>query len=254
MKKRKIVIGNWKMNPETLKAAKILHDNIKKRLVKVKKTVPVVCPPSLFVSALRGKTPSRKMAYGVQDVSSEKSGAHTGELSAAMLKSVGVSYCIVGHSERRAMGETDALVSKKAALLLEEGVIPVICIGELSVDVRGDYLIYIKNQLTKSLAGVSAANIGKVIIAYEPVFAVGGSEPVTSHTIHQRNIFIRKVLADLYGKNKAFEVSILYGGSANALNAEELVRGGDVDGLLVGRASLASEDFVGILRALDNIK
>jgi triosephosphate isomerase len=253
MKKRKIVIGNWKMNPETFKNAKILHDNIKKRLIKVKRTIPVVCPPSLYVSALRGKTTSRKMAYGVQDVSSEKSGAHTGELSVSMLKSVGVSYCIVGHSERRAKGETDELVSKKAALLIEGGIIPVVCIGELSVDARGDYLIYIKNQLIKSLAGISSAHISKVIIAYEPVFAVGASEPVTSHTVHQRNIFIRKVLADLYGKNKAFEVSILYGGSVTSVNASELVKGGDVDGLLVGRSSLMSDDFVGILQALDTL-
>ncbi len=253
MKKRKIVIGNWKMNPDTLKNAKVLHDNIKKRLVKVKKTIPIVCPSSLYISTLRGKTASRKMAYGAQDVSSEKSGAHTGELSASMLKSIGVSYCIVGHSERRAMGETDDLVSKKALLLINEGIIPVVCIGELSDDARGDYLLYIKNQLIKSLAGISSTNINKVIIAYEPVFAVGASEPVTSHTIHQRNIFIRKVLADLYGKNKAFEVPILYGGSVTSANANELVKGGDVDGLLVGRSSLMSDEFIGILRALDTL-
>jgi len=251
MKKRKIVIGNWKMNPDTLKEAEALNEGIKKKLSSVKKAIAIICPPAIFFSKLKSKTSSKKFFYGLQNVGKDISGAYTGENSVLMAKNLGAAYVIVGHSERRAMGETDDEVSKKVNLLLKEKIHPVLCVGEPKVDEQAGHLSYVKTQLVKGLEGVSAADITRVIIAYEPLAAIGAKQPVTSYEIHQRNIFIKKVLADLYGKAKAFDVTILYGGSVNAANARELVSGGEVDGLLVGRSSLDAAEFIGILKAMD---
>jgi triosephosphate isomerase len=253
MKKRKMVIGNWKMNPETLKEASALNDGIKKKLGSIKKAVAVMCPPALYFSQLKTKTASKKFFYGLQNIAKDRSGAFTGEISASMARNAGVSYVIVGHSERRALGETDDEISKKIEAALAEGIHPILCVGEPKMEDSAGYVSFIKNQLVKCLAGVPASSITDVIIAYEPLSAIGAKHPVTSYEIHQRNIFIKKVLADMYGKTKAFDVTILYGGSANAENAKELVDGGEVDGLLVGRASLDPDEFVGILRAMDSI-
>jgi triosephosphate isomerase len=253
MKKKKIVIGNWKMNPETLREAKILNEGIRRKVASVKKAIAVVCPPSIFFSELSTKTSSKKFFYGMQNVAKEKGGAFTGEVSVAMAKSLGATYAIVGHSERRAMGETDEDTCKKMALLLKEKMRPVLCVGESKTDEHAGHLAFIKNQLTKGLNGVSAADLNQVIIAYEPLSAIGAKQPITSHEIHQRNIFIKKVLADIYGKTKAFEVPIIYGGSVNVDNARELVEGGEVDGLLVGRDSLKAENFIAILKEMDTL-
>jgi len=253
MKKKKIVIGNWKMNPGTLKEAKTLNDGIRKKIVSIKKTTIVLCPPSIFFSTLKGKSSSKKLFYGAQNVGKEKEGAHTGEISVSMLKDAGGTYALVGHSERRASGETDEDISKKVALLVTEKMKPVLCVGEKEVDDHAGHLSFIKNQLVKGLSLVSPAQITEVIIAYEPVFAIGAKDPITPHVIHQRNIFIKKVLAELYGKNKAFEVPVLYGGSVTFENAKSLVEGGEVDGLLVGRDSLKTNNFIELVKQIDTL-
>jgi len=253
MKKKKIVIGNWKMNPSTLKEAKALNDGIKKKMVAIKKTTVVLCPPSIFLTTLKGKSSSKKLFYGAQSVGKEKSGAFTGEIAVSMLKNAGGTYSLVGHSERRAMGETDDDVSKKVGLLVAENVHPVLCVGEKEVDDHAGHLSFIKNQLVRGLSLISPSQITQVIIAYEPVFAIGAKEPITPHTIYQRNIFIKKVLAEIYGKNKAFDVPILYGGSVTFENAKTLVEGGEVDGLLVGRDSLKANNFIELVKQIDSL-
>lgn len=248
-----MVIGNWKMNPETLKEAIALNDGIKKKLGSVKKAIAVMCPPALYFSQLKTKTASKKFFYGLQNIAKDKSGAFTGEISASMARHSGAAYVIVGHSERRTLGETDDEICKKIEAALSEGIHPILCVGEPKMEDGAGYVSFIKNQLARCLACVPASSITDVIIAYEPLSAIGAKHPVTSYEIHQRNIFIKKVLADMYGKAKAFDVTILYGGSANAENAKELVDGGEVDGLLVGRASLDVDEFIGILRAMDSL-
>ncbi len=241
------------MNPETQKEAKLINDGIKKKISTVRRALVVVCPPAIFLSDIKGKSTSRKILYGIQNVGKEEGGAFTGETSVKMAKSMGVSYVIVGHSERRALGETNEDVCKKICLLLKEKIRPVLCVGEPKVDEHAGHLSFVKEQLVKGLAGVSVADITQVVIAYEPLSAIGAKFPVNSHEIHQRNIFIKKVLSDLYGKNKAFEVTILYGGAANVENARELVQGGEVDGLLLGRASLVPDQFISILKSMDSL-
>lgn len=241
------------MNPATLKEAKALNEGIKKKLASIKKTTVVLCPPSIFLATLKGKSSSKKLFYGAQNISSEKGGAYTGETSVSMLKDSGGTFALVGHSERRAMGETDEDISKKVALLLGEKLSPVLCVGEKAIDDHAGYLSFIKQQLVKGLSLVTSAQINQVVIAYEPVFAIGAKEPITPHIIHQRNIFIKKVLAELYGKTKAFEIPVLYGGSVTFENAKILVEGGEVDGLLVGRDSLKAHNFIELLKQMDKL-
>ena len=241
------------MNPATLKEAKALNDGIRKKIVSIKKTTIVLCPPTIFLSTLKGKSSSKKLFYGAQNISKEKGGAYTGETAVSMLKDSGGTYALVGHSERRAMGETDEDILKKMALLIAENIRPVLCVGEKETDDHAGHLFFIKQQLVKGLSLVSATQIKDVIIAYEPVFAIGAKDPITPHTIHQRNIFIKKVLTELYGKNKAFEIPILYGGSVTFENAKMLVEGGEVDGLLVGIDSLKTNNFIDIVKQIDKI-
>lgn len=241
------------MNPASLKESRFLVEGVRKKVSVLKKVVAVVCPPSIYFNLVKGTSVSKKLFYGLQNVAKDEKGSFTGEISIEMAKDMGATYIIIGHSERRALGETDDDISKKVALCLKYQIKPILCVGESKIDEHAGHLAFIKNQLTRGLCSVSTADISKVLIAYEPLSAIGAKNPITTHEIHQRNIFIKKVLADMYGKAKAFEVSILYGGSVNSSNAKELVEGGEVDGLLVGRDSLVAENFVNILKSLDKI-
>lgn len=251
---KKIIVGNWKMNPEKIDTAKKLVADINRRASKSKKSLIVLCPPTIFLSEVRGRKPPKKVKFGLQDVHYEKSGAFTGEISATMAKNMKAEFSIIGHSERRAMGETNEIISRKMAAALRSDIVPILCVGEKEVDEHADHLSFVKEQLTKGLASVSQTEIEKIIIAYEPVYAIGASEAVGPHVIYQRNIFIKKILTEMYGKQKAFGIPILYGGSINVDNAKEIIRDGSVDGLLIGRASLKAEDFLEIIARVESIK
>jgi triosephosphate isomerase (TIM) len=250
---KKLIIGNWKMNPETASEAKKLATEIKRKLQNVKKNIAVFCPPAIFLSDVIGTGATSKIKFGIQNVHYEKSGAYTGELSPSMAKSLKVEYAIVGHSERRACGETNEIICRKMSALVRVGIIPILCVGELEIDEHANHLNFIRDQLLRNLGNISMQEIEKIVIAYEPVFAVGGAKPISSHEIHQRNIFIKKVLTEKYGKQKAFEVPILYGGAVNVDNAKEIVRDGAVDGLLIGRQSLNANDFSEIIKRVEAI-
>lgn len=251
-KKKKLVIGNWKMNIFTVKEAKKLVEGIKKGSLKTKNTDVVVCPPFVYVSELKGLV-SKKVALGVQNIFEEVQGSYTGEVSAQHLAQFKVSYVIIGHSERRVRGETDASVAKKITRALENKLTPVFCIGESTRDDHGDYLSFVKTQLATGLSGVSKMNIGDVVIAYEPVWAIGAKEAMNSNQVHEMSLYIQKCIKEMYGAMVPMP-KILYGGAVNADNAREIVDRGYVDGLLVGRESLKVENFVGIITNVDLIK
>ena len=250
-KKRKmIIVGNWKLNPLSLKEAVTIFTGIKKG-VKGADTKVVICPPFVYLNELKNFFTKDKIALGSQDVSSEIKGAFTGEISAEMLKTIGATYTIVGHSERRAMGESDEIVAKKATTALKAGLKVIICIGERERDERGAYLGLLKEQITGSLKGVPKKFAENIIVAYEPVWAIGkGKEAMTAHDLHQMTIFIRKNLIDVYNAPTASAISIIYGGSVDVENALTLVKDGEVDGLLVGRESLNPENFVRIVKVV----
>ncbi|MEY4602380.1 MAG: hypothetical protein RL292_321 [Candidatus Parcubacteria bacterium] len=250
--KKKLVIGNWKMNIFTSKEAKKLVEGIKKGGLKAKNTDIVVAPPFVYISELKSLI-SKKVSLGAQNIFEETAGSYTGEVSAQHLSQFKVSYVIIGHSERRARGESDASVSKKITRALENKITPVFCIGEASRDEQGEYLSFIKNQLAVGLAGVSKMQIGDVVVAYEPVWAIGAKEAMNSHQVHEMSLYIQKCIKEIYG-TMVMLPRILYGGAVNADNAREIVERGYVDGLLVGRESLKAENFLGIINNVDLIK
>jgi triosephosphate isomerase (TIM) len=250
MNKKPLIVGNWKMNPSSLVDSKKLLRKISQKVSKIKKATVVVCPPSLFLLGLKGDYKGSKISFGLQNISSEKAGAYTGEVSANMLSKAGGKFVILGHSERRAMGETDDTISKKIKLALSENLTPVICIGEKVRDTQGEYLLFLKTQISETLSSVSKRDLSKIIIAYEPVWAIGeGSRAMTPRDVHETVLFLRKTLSDIYGKKEAMETKFLYGGSVDFSNARAIMIDGDVDGFLVGRASLDADTFVRIIES-----
>lgn len=245
---KKIVIGNWKMNPQTVKDAEKLFKEIS-TLTKNRKEDIVVCVPFPYLSNL--KKLSKKVKFGAQNVYYEAEGAYTGEVSVKMLKSFGVSFCIVGHSERRKMGETNSEVSKKASSLLKEKIIPIICVGESERSTDHTYLAYVKSQLVESIAGVPKAQMKNIVIAYEPVWAIGkdATRVATAEECMEMVLYIRKVIADATDSKTAHSVRVIYGGSVHPENAKEFIVNGGVDGFLPGRDSLNAKKFLKIIES-----
>jgi|ERR1035437_39918 triosephosphate isomerase len=249
---RKIVIGNWKMNPETIEQAKTIVAKTKKAAAKLERTTVVVCPPFPFISLVAKK---KEIKTGAQNVYFEDGGAFTGEVSAIILKNSGVSHVIIGHSERRnIMGESDDLIAKKAVAVARVGMTTVLCVGEKIRDEQGAYLDFLKNQIKNSLAGYPKKSLNNLIVAYEPIWAIGAKEAMTPSLVHEMTIFIKKVLSDMYGQEEVSAVAVLYGGSVNFRNAADIVKLGEVDGLLVGRESINMAGFPDLLKVVDSIK
>lgn len=250
---KKIVVGNWKLNPSSFEEADRIVKSLSRK--KINGVTLVICPPSIYLSRLIHK--KSKIVFGVQDLFYEKSGAYTGEISASMVRSVGATYAIIGHSERRNYGETNDKVSLKVKAGLESGLNVVLCVGEKERDVHGHYLSYLKAQIDESLALVNknVLNKGSLLVAYEPVWAIGekSSGPMDARDLHETSLFVRKVLHDKFGK-KAFDIPLLYGGSVDQRFSGVLVKEGEVDGLLVGRESLRPESLYQIVESVRSTK
>lgn len=250
-KDNKIVVGNWKMNPPSLKEATKLFSGVIKNLPSLKKTEVIVCPPFLYLEQL--KKISKRIILGAQDASFEEKGAFTGEVSAEMLYNTGVRYVILGHSERRTLVETNELVNKKIKASLSAGLVPILCVGESVRDESHSYFNLVKTQLEKCLSDVNKNLISKVIIAYEPVWAISSTinqQDATPADCLEMVIFIRKILSDKLGV-KAKMPRILYGGSVDDKDVEGFLKDGGVDGVLVGRASLDVEKFSNIIKVCE---
>ena len=254
-KRKKLIIGNWKMNPSTHSEASELFKGISKQAGKFKNVNIVVCPPFVFLDKLSVGYGGESIKFGGQDLYFEKSGAHTGEVSASQLYSVGADYVIIGHSERRAMGETDLEVQAKIKIALEHKLTPIVCVGESERDSHGKYLMHLRKQITTALKGIKVVDVNKIVIAYEPIWAIGktGKDAITSQKLHETTLFIRRVLLETYTKKIGMDMKILYGGSVKPNNAEELLREGEVLGFLIGGASLNAESFNSILETANNL-
>lgn len=248
--KKRLVVANWKMNPETSSEAVKLFEGIKGGASKLKNVDTVIAPPFVFLPAVAQKYRGNKIAFAAQNVSQEKNGSYTGEISVAMLKDLNVDYVIVGHSERRAIGETNEMVNKKIKMALTNGLSAILCIGEHERDSSAEYLSFLKEELTVGLQSISKAQLKHLVIAYEPLWAIGKSkdDAMRPEQVHEMVIFIRKILVEQFGKPAAMAVSVLYGGSVEAENAEELLKHGEVSGFLVGHASLQAKSFNEILK------
>ncbi len=246
---KKIIIGNWKMNPLSLKDAEKLFGGVAREVSRTKKTEIVICSPFIYLDKLT-KIRTSKIKLGAQDAFWGDVGAFTGEVSAEMIYSIGARYVILGHSERRALGETNILVNKKIKGALASGLRPILCVGESSRDGNHEYFNFVKNQLEECLAGISKNLIAKIIIAYEPIWAISTTpdrRDATSRDSLEMSIFIRKILSDRFGKDSA-NTRILYGGSVNEKDAGEFLSEGGIDGLLAGKASLDVKKFSQIVK------
>lgn len=249
-KKKKLIVGNWKMNPTSATEARRIFNAIKARTRTLSSIITVICPPFVFAGIIK---PSSKIEVGTQDIYFEERGSYTGEVSVPMITSLGLSYVIIGHSERRKMGETDEVVARKAKTALDGGLKTIVCVGENTRDPQGDYLEFLKNQIKNSLIKVQKKDVADLIIAYEPVWAIGATEAMTPRDIHETSIYIKKIIADMFNAEEAFKVPILYGGAVNFRNARDIITLGEVDGLLIGRESLNPPGFIEILKTIDLI-
>ena len=248
--RKTIIAGNWKMN-KTASETKRFAEELKRLLPRTKWCDVVVCVPAVNIPAAMKAFKDLRVSVGAQNVFYEKSGAYTGEVSADMLKDLGVKYVIIGHSERRQyFGETDFTVNKKVIAALEAGLHPIICVGE-TLDQRelGVTMELIALQLKSALAGVPAEKARKCVIAYEPVWAIGTGKPSTRALAFGRRPFIRSTIRHLYGARIARSVTVQYGGSMKPANAAELLAQPDIDGGLIGGAALDAGQFVDIINA-----
>ncbi len=246
--RRFFIAGNWKMNLNRQQAVELA-----KAVVAGAGKFPhvdlAVCPPSVYLEAVGQVLTGSEVGLGAQNMYHEASGAFTGEISAAMLLDVGCRYVILGHSERRhLLGETDEQVNRKALAALSAGLTPIVCVGELlSEREAGQTGEVIRRQFAGSLAGLSADQMRKVVIAYEPVWAIGTGKVATPEQAQEVHLDLRKLIAARYNADLAQTVRIQYGGSVKPANAAELLSQADIDGALVGGASLKADDFLGIV-------
>lgn len=248
--RKTIIAGNWKMNM-LVSDIKPFIEELKPLMPKTKSCDTVLCVPAVNIAAMLKSGKEAKIITGAQDVSKYEKGAYTGEVSAAQLADAGVKYCIVGHSERRQYhGEDDLLINAKTRALLEHGVNPIICVGE-SLEQRemGLTMAHINYQVRAALCGVDVTALRRCVIAYEPIWAIGTGKTATSEQAEEVCCAIRSIIRNIYGARAARGISILYGGSMNAKNASELLAQPDVDGGLIGGASLKPADFAVIIAA-----
>ncbi|MGP1361112.1 MAG: triose-phosphate isomerase [Candidatus Fimenecus sp.] len=248
-KRKAVIAGNWKMNKTPAEAKELISEL--KPLVADASCDVVICVPYIDLFTALEETKGTNIKVGAENCHWAESGAFTGEVSAKMLKSIGVDYTVIGHSERRQyFGETDETVQKRVRAALDNDITVILCVGETLIQrEQGITRETVALQTKVALQGVSAAEMKKIIIAYEPVWAIGTGKTATAEQANEVNKAIREVVEQLYSKEIAESTTIQYGGSMNAKNADELVAQPDVDGGLIGGASLKAEDFSIIVKA-----
>jgi len=253
--RKKIVAGNWKMNLDHQEGVSLFSEivNMVKDEIRGEQQI-VVCSPFIHLYSISALAKdANNVSIGAQNIHQEEAGAYTGEVSAKQVQSVGANYVILGHSERRAyFGESDELLAKKVNIALKHGLIPIFCIGETKEEREsGDFFNVIKSQLAKGIFHLSASEFSNVIIAYEPVWAIGTGLTASPEQAQEVHAFIREEIANKYQTAVAEETSILYGGSCNPKNAPDLFSQTDIDGGLIGGASLKSRDFLDIAKVFN---
>jgi triosephosphate isomerase len=251
--RKKIVAGNWKMNmdlSEGLKFAGAIEKHFREN--PSDKAQVILCPPFIHLAGVAEILKHGKVALGAQNCASEASGAFTGEVSAYMVKSTGAEYVIIGHSERRSYyHEDDKLLSKKALLAINSGLKVIFCCGEVQNErEEGKHFLVVKRQLEEGLFSLTEEQMDKIVMAYEPVWAIGTGLTATPDQAQEMHKYIRDLVRDKYGNNCAKKLPVLYGGSCKPSNAAEIFSKPDVDGGLIGGASLKKEDFAAIVEAI----
>ncbi len=250
--RKPFVAGNWKMNTDSHTSIGLAESIVSGSLETAGQSVSVaVCPPFVYLQAVAKALSASSIAVGAQDIYIESQGAFTGEISASMLKDIGCTYALCGHSERRhVIGETDELINKKVAAAIGGGLLPILCVGELLAEREASQTNeVVTRQIKNCLSGLSVEKVSAVTIAYEPVWAIGTGLTATPQQAQEAHDFVRKLLLQMYDAQLAEEIRILYGGSVKPGNAGDLMAEQDIDGLLVGGASLSADDFTAIIQA-----
>jgi triosephosphate isomerase len=246
---KSLIVANWKMNPPTMREAKKLLEVTKKSVDRASGVSVIVAPPALYLRDLRASYKGKKITFAAQNAHFEAKGSFTGEISMSQVKDAGASYVLIGHAERRAAGETNDDTRRKIAAALSAGLTPIFCVGEARRAEGGEYFDFVRAQLREGLVDTPPVKISRIIIAYEPVWAIGATVAMSPRDMHEMAIFIRKTIVDLHGAG-GHTVKILYGGSIESKNAPEMLTYGDVDGLLVGRASSDQTQIALLLEAI----
>lgn len=250
-----IIAGNWKMNKGP-REARELAAAMKDRLLAIGGVERVLCPPFVDLAAVHEVIAGTGIGLGAQNLYPEKAGAYTGEVSPVMLQEY-CQYVILGHSERRGyFGETDEFINRKVKAALTYGLTPIVCVGEnLEQNERGETASWVAGQVRGVLSGLAADDVLRLVIAYEPIWAIGTGRAATADGANEViGGVVRATIRDLYGSSIADQIRIQYGGSMNAANAEELLRQPDIDGGLIGGASLKADDFVAIVSAAATVR
>ena len=255
MLRKKLIAGNWKMN-KTVPEAATLAQEIAAALGRVTDVDIVVCPPFTALETVGKAIEGTTIKLGAQNMHPEAGGAYTGEISAPMIRSLFATHVILGHSERRAyFGETDAFINKKVLAALTNQLRPILCVGEtLAEREAGSTLKVVQTQTEGALAGVTAEQVNNVVIAYEPVWAIGTGKVATTEQAQEVHAFIRQLLTKLYSETIAQKIRILYGGSMKPSNAPQLLTQKDIDGGLIGGAALEARSFVELITAAAAVK
>jgi triosephosphate isomerase len=253
--RKPIIAGNWKCHKTSKEAVELVRQ-LRRALEALQGVEVIICPPFTALAAVAAQVDGSSLALGAQDLFWEPQGAFTGEVSAPMLVEVGCRYCLIGHSERRQhFGETDGQIHKKLVAALTHGLMPILCLGEtLSQRMQGKTFEIVRSQVLGALQGLSARELQRLVIAYEPVWAIGTGHNATPAEAQDAQAFIRQCLKDVWNAEAAEAVRIQYGGSVTAENAATLLQQPDIDGALVGGASLTADSFVAIVKAAIDAK
>ncbi len=241
-----LIVANWKLNPGTATEAVNLTKEVVKLTKKLVGAEIVIAPPFLFIPEVAKLLGKSNLKLGAQDAHFEERGACTGEISPVLLANYGVTHIMVGHSERRALGETDEQVNKKVHAILKRRQTPIVCIGEKERDKQGNFYSVVEKQIRALTANLTPVQLSKVVIAYEPIWAIGTGATATVEDVKEMQIFITSILTKLYERKVADKVNMLYGGSVKSTNAKELAESGGMQGFLVGGASLFPAEFTTI--------
>ena len=249
---RKLVAGNWKMNTDSNTSVALAEGiGLKSQDIAGTKVDVMICPPFVYLPNVIDAVKTEHISVGAQDVYFESNGAFTGEISVEMLKDIGCTYVLCGHSERRhVIGETDEVINKKLSAALSGGLLPILCVGETKDQRETEQTTdVVTTQLKEGLSGLGEEKTLAVTIAYEPVWAIGTGLTATPEQAQEVHSLIRKLLAEMYNEDLAGQIRILYGGSVKPNNAAELMGQDNIDGVLVGGASLKVDDFMAIIEA-----
>lgn len=246
---KRLIVGNWKLYVPSLKEGKKLLAEIDKKFPRKAKPLVVICPPEHLAVALRAEYRGKKIAFGAQNAFWESEGAHTGMVSPKGLKDSGIEYVILGHSEMRATGETDEMIAKKVVAALGARLHPIVCVGEKVRDPDGKFFSEIGRMVKESLSRVEPGAATRLTIAYEPVWAIGTDEAASPRAAVESILYIRKTLAEMWGREQALKTRIIYGAAVDGANADVFAKEKQIQGLLPGRASTNAEEFSQIIKA-----